>query len=59
MSLEAARELSIPELLRVLGEKLDAECSRVREIPLPPAASAASLEPEVRTRYLAGRSCEI
>jgi len=49
MSLEAARKLSIPELLRVLDEKLDVEYSRIREISLPLAASVASLEHEVRT----------
>jgi len=49
MSLEAARKLSIPELLRVLGEKFGIEYSRVREISLPLAASAESLEHEVCT----------
>jgi len=51
MSLEAARKLSIPELLCVLGEKLDMECSRVRELSLPLTVSAASLEHEVRTHW--------
>jgi len=45
MSLEAARKLSIPELLRVLGEKLDVEYSRVRQTPTPLAGS-----PEVEVR---------
>ena len=47
MSLEAARNLSIPDLLRVLNEKLGLECARLRETPLPPVVSAASLESEV------------
>ena len=58
MSLEAARGLSIPELLRIVGEKLDVEYSRVRGTPLPPAVSTTSLEPEVRARYPA-YSCAI
>jgi uncharacterized protein YdaT len=41
MSLEAARELSISELFRLLNEKLIAERTAVRD---------ASLETEVRTR---------
>ena len=47
MSLEAARDLSIQDLLRVLNEKLGLECTTLRHTPLPPAVSAASLEPEV------------
>jgi len=47
MSLEAARKLSIPELLHALCEKLGTEHSRVRGIPLPLAVPVASLEPEV------------
>ena len=56
MSLEASRELSIPELLRVLDEKLGIEYSRVREIPPSLAVSAATRELEVRARY-PERSC--
>ena len=37
---------SILDLLRVLGAKLGPECTMFRET-LPPAVSAASLEPEV------------
>jgi len=56
MSLEAAINLSIPELLRVLSEKLGQECTRVREIPLPPVlASIATLEVEV-SNYTFGQS---
>lgn len=44
MPLEAARDLSIPDLLRVLNEKLCLECTRLQEAPLPPA----SVESEVR-----------
>ena len=49
MSLEAARGLTIPELLRVLNEKLGLECTRLRELPSPPDFSTASLEAEVST----------
>ena len=59
MSLEAARELSISELLRMLDEKLGMECFRVREIPLPPTVSAAERELGVRATHYPGRSCGI
>ena len=46
MSLEAARGLSIPDLLRVLDEKLSLECTKLRDtLPLP--FSTASLKSEV------------
>ena len=49
MSLEAARSLSIPDLLRVLSEKLNLECTRSQETPLPPVFTPASaVESEVR-----------
>ena len=35
MSPEAARDLSIPDLLRALNEKLGLECARLQEAPLP------------------------
>ncbi|KAF9784678.1 hypothetical protein BJ322DRAFT_861509 [Thelephora terrestris] len=47
MFMRAARTLSMPELLQVLGEKLDEEYSTMREIPLSFALSAGSLEPEI------------
>ena len=47
MSSQAAYDLSIPELLHVLNERLDFEYARVRDIRLPPAVSVASLETEV------------
>ena len=47
--LKAARDLSIPDLLRLLNEKLGLECTRLRETPLPPLASVASSESEVNT----------
>lgn len=50
MSLEAARDLSISELLRVLNEKLDLECTRLRDAPFSLVSSTASLELEVTTR---------
>ena len=46
--MSAAQNLSIPELLQASSEKIGEECSRLREIPLPFALSAASLEPGVR-----------
>jgi len=46
MSLEAARDLSIPELLRVLNEKLGLEHTMLRKCH-PPAVSTTSLEVEV------------
>ena len=50
MSLEAALNLSVPDLLRVLNDKLHLECTRVREIPLPPVlASIITLRAEVST----------
>ena len=47
MSLEAARNLSISDLLHLLNEKLGLEYTRLRETHLPPVTSAASLESEV------------
>ena len=47
MSLEAARNISIPELLHALNEKLYSECNRLREYRPPPAVSISSLETEV------------
>ena len=58
MSLEAARKLSIPELLRVLNERLSLEYSRVREISLPLGLSVESLEPKVRSSSITGRNCQ-
>jgi len=47
MSLNAARDLSIPELLYVLNEKLSLECAVLRDATTPPSTAAASLESEV------------
>ena len=47
MSLEAAYNLSISDLLHVLNEKLGLESSKLRGIPLPTTCSAGSLESEV------------
>ena len=47
MSLEAARNLSIPDLLRVLDEKLKLEYYRLRNTQPPPFASVTLLESEV------------
>ena len=50
MSLEAALNLSIPELLRVLNEKLGLECTRAQQLRLPSVpASITSLGAEVST----------
>lgn len=51
MSLEAARELSIPELIRALNEKINVEWSSLLVTPLPPGASVASVRSEVRTSW--------
>ena len=45
--LEAARDLSVLELLQVLDEKLDLELTRVGEICFSPVVPAASLKTEV------------
>lgn len=47
MFLEAARNLFVPELVRVLDEKLVLECVRSREYPLPPVVPTTSLESHV------------
>ena len=47
MSLEAARNLSIPDLLSVLNEKLGLECTRLKETLLPCTVSATFLQSEV------------
>ena len=46
MSLHAAKDLSISDLLRLLGEKLDVECTGLRETPFSPALPAISLKEE-------------
>jgi len=52
MSFETTHNLSIPELLHILNEKLGLERTRFRDIPLPPVASAASLESQVSEHRL-------
>ena len=47
MSSVAARDLSVPDLLHLLNEKIGLECASLRGISLPPALSTASLESEV------------
>ena len=48
MSTQTVYDLSIPELLRVLNEKLGLKCVQTREICLPPIlGSISSLEAEV------------
>ena len=44
---EATRNLSVPDLLRLLKEKLGLEHAKLRGGPFPPAAPTASLEAEV------------
>jgi len=48
MSLEAARNLSIPDLIHVLNEKLNLEWSSLLQTPLPPSVSLASVDSDVR-----------
>ncbi|KAF9784626.1 hypothetical protein BJ322DRAFT_1109338 [Thelephora terrestris] len=47
MSLEAALNLSISELLHVLNNKLYLECKRLREYHPPPAVTTTSLGTEI------------
>jgi len=47
LEFEAARNLSVPDLLHLLKEKLSLEHAKLRKDPFPPAASTASLESEV------------
>ena len=50
MSLEAACDLSIQDLLYLLNEKLDLEWTRMRDISTPRPVPAIFLESEVSTR---------
>ena len=45
--MEAARDLSLPDLLRVLNEKILLERARVQDTIISPALSTTSLETEV------------
>ncbi|KAF9777650.1 hypothetical protein BJ322DRAFT_1131875, partial [Thelephora terrestris] len=47
MSREVAHGLSISDLLSVLNEKLGLECSKLRDLSLPPTFSASSLASEI------------
>ena len=47
MSQEATRDLSIQDLLRMLGDKLSLECSRIQRVPLSRVVSTTELELEV------------
>ena len=51
MSLEAARKLSVPDLIHALNEKINAEWSGLLETPLPPGVSVASVQSEVRAYW--------
>ena len=53
MSREAACDLSIPDLLRALNEKLGLKHARFQKTPLSLAMSAALLESEVSEPQLA------
>ena len=46
MSLEAVQNLSIPDLLRALNERLGLECTRLQKY-YPPVVHTASLRTEV------------
>lgn len=47
MSLEAARDLPIPDLVRVLNEKLGLEYTRLQETPISCTMYVTSLQSEV------------
>ena len=47
LDLDTTMDLSISDLLRLLGEKINVECIRLRETPLSPALPAISVESEV------------
>ena len=62
MSSEVARDLSIPDLLRALNEKLGLECTRLQRTPVSHIVSAAFLEPEVsepQSAHLDERDCMV
>ena len=48
MPSEAARELSVPDLIHALSEKINVKWSGLLETPLPPGVSVASVQSEVR-----------
>ena len=49
MSLEAVRNLSIPEHIDLFYEKLDLECAKLRDVGVPLAIFVSSVEPKVST----------
>ena len=49
MSLEAVRNLSIPEHIDLFYEKLDLECAKLRDVGVPLAVFVSSVEPKVST----------
>ena len=51
MSLQATSDLSVPELVRLLNEKLGLKSTGLREIRISPSISASALEPEVSDGY--------
>jgi hypothetical protein len=58
MSSEAILNLSIPDLIHMLDERLGLECAKLQDTSLPPAMGSASLEAEVsepRSTHLGGR----
>ena len=57
MSLKV-RDLSIADLLRLLGEKLDLECTRLRGTCLAPTVSPSLLKSEVSAPRLANVTME-
>ena len=54
MSMEAARDLSIPDLLRVLNEKLRLDCTRIQGFPAVSTDSLGSEVGESRSAHLNG-----
>ena len=47
MSFQTADELSVPELLDLLNEKLDLQCAGLREDRTSPSIPPSVLEPKV------------
>ena len=57
MSLEAAREFSITDLIHALNEKINVGWSMLLGTPFPPGVSAASVQSEVRAPRSISTNC--
>ena len=51
MSPEAAHELSVPDIIHALNEKISVEWSRLLETPIHSGVSVASVQSEVRAPW--------